>query len=236
MLSLSLSLMTLEWLVHSLLNQFRTWTQQPMSSMSVMLFLCWMFKNFSSAWQVGWKESSKKRWGQTKRVAARCWIRLFCGLWAIDSIRFQRDANNNPFVDPYALPLVLPHELVKTMTSNFFCKMLDTYLPIHRTYFYTEWVTKVKPDVILVKVHPMDGALVGAGSLWPKLFPFGLSHLAHRWLWSHLSLLRAKYLLATTAGLHRSGVPHNTLMMLQYRLVRPNLNFQAHVKRRSTAL
>jgi hypothetical protein len=32
---------------------------------------------------------------------------------------------------------------------------------------------------------------------------------------SHLSLLRAKYLLATTAGLRRSGVPHNTLMMLQ---------------------
>jgi hypothetical protein len=61
-----------------------------------------------------------------------------------------------------------------------------TYLPIHRTYFFTEWVTKVKPDVISVKIHPqlsrnghpMDGALVGAGSLWPKLFPFGLSYLA----------------------------------------------------------
>ncbi len=32
---------------------------------------------------------------------------------------------------------------------------------------------------------------------------------------SHLSLLRAKYLLATTAGLRRSDVPHNTHMMLQ---------------------
>jgi hypothetical protein len=53
------------------------------------------------------------------------------------------------------------------------------------------WVTKVKPDVISVKVHPqlsrnghpMDRALVGAVSLLPKLFPFGLSYLAHRYSW-----------------------------------------------------
>jgi hypothetical protein len=41
----------------------------------------------------------------------------------INLIQFQGDWNNNPFVDPYALLLVRPHELVKTMTSNFLRKM-----------------------------------------------------------------------------------------------------------------
>jgi hypothetical protein len=44
-------------------------------------------------------------------------------------------------------------------------------------YFLQELVTKVKPNIIAVEVHPqlsnnrhpMDGALVGAGSLWPPL-------------------------------------------------------------------
>jgi hypothetical protein len=50
-----------------------------------------------------------------------------------------------------------------------------TYLPIHETYFPTELVTKMKPNINSVEVHPqlspnrhrVDGALVGAGSLWP---------------------------------------------------------------------
>jgi len=48
-----------------------------------------------------------------------------------------------------------------------------TYLPIYETYFLTELVTKMKPNVNSVEVHPqlsnnrhpVDGALVGAGLL-----------------------------------------------------------------------
>jgi len=50
-----------------------------------------------------------------------------------------------------------------------------TYLPIYETYFLQKLVTKVKPHINSVEVHrqlsnnwhPVDGALVGAGSLWP---------------------------------------------------------------------
>ncbi len=50
-----------------------------------------------------------------------------------------------------------------------------TYLPIYETYFPTELVTKVKPNITSVEVHPelsknrhpVDSALVGAGLLWP---------------------------------------------------------------------
>ncbi len=50
-----------------------------------------------------------------------------------------------------------------------------TYLPLYETYFPTELVTKVKPNINSVEVHPqlsnnehpVDGELVGAGSLWP---------------------------------------------------------------------
>jgi hypothetical protein len=49
------------------------------------------------------------------------------------------------------------------------------YLPIWETYFLENWVTKVKPNINSVEVHPqlsnnrhpVDDALVGAGSLWP---------------------------------------------------------------------
>jgi hypothetical protein len=45
-----------------------------------------------------------------------------------------------------------------------------------RDLFPTELVTKVKPNINSVEVHPqlsknrhpVDGALVGAGSLWPS--------------------------------------------------------------------
>jgi hypothetical protein len=53
-----------------------------------------------------------------------------------------------------------------------------TYLSVYETLFPTELVTKVKPNINSVEVHPqlsinrhpVDGALVGAGSLW-----------SHRW-------------------------------------------------------
>jgi hypothetical protein len=54
----------------------------------------------------------------------------------------------------------------------------STYLVV--TYFPTELVTKVKPNINSVEVHPqlsnnghpVDGALVGAaGSLWPMPTP-----------------------------------------------------------------
>jgi len=49
-----------------------------------------------------------------------------------------------------------------------------TYLPICWDLFPTELVTKVKPNMNWVMIHPqvsndrhpMDGVLVGAGSLW----------------------------------------------------------------------
>ncbi len=48
-----------------------------------------------------------------------------------------------------------------------------TYLPIYKTYFLTELVTKMKPNTNSVEVHPqlsnnrhpVDGALMGAGLL-----------------------------------------------------------------------
>jgi len=49
----------LRQLVYSLMNQFKTWTQWPMSSMGIMLFFYQMFKNFSPTKQAGWKESNK---------------------------------------------------------------------------------------------------------------------------------------------------------------------------------
>jgi hypothetical protein len=43
-----------------------------------------------------------------------------------------------------------------------------TYLPTSVwNLFPTELVTKVKLNINSVEVHPVDGALVGAGSLWP---------------------------------------------------------------------
>jgi len=42
-----------------------------------------------------------------------------------------------------------------------------TYLPLYETYFLHNLVTKVKPNINSIEVHPVDGALVGAGSLWP---------------------------------------------------------------------
>ncbi len=54
---------------------------------------------------------------------------------------------------------------------------LPTYPPMYQTYFFfTELVTKVKPNIDLVEVHPqlsnnkhlVDGALVGADLPWPR--------------------------------------------------------------------
>jgi hypothetical protein len=53
---------------------------------------------------------------------------------------------------------------------------LPTCLPIYETYITAELVTKVKPNINSVEVHPRlsykghpeDGVLVGACSLWPQ--------------------------------------------------------------------
>jgi hypothetical protein len=53
-----------------------------------------------------------------------------------------------------------------------------TYLPLCETYFPTELVTKVKPNITSVEVHPelsknghpVDSALVGASLLWPACY------------------------------------------------------------------
>ncbi len=55
-----------------------------------------------------------------------------------------------------------------------------TYLPIW-DLFSTKLITKVKPNINLVDVHPLlnnnmhpvDGALVVVNSLWPYLFDLG---------------------------------------------------------------
>jgi hypothetical protein len=52
-----------------------------------------------------------------------------------------------------------------------------TYLTIYETYFLTNLVIKVKPNINSVEVHPqlssnghpVDGAMVGASSPWPLL-------------------------------------------------------------------
>jgi hypothetical protein len=49
------------------------------------------------------------------------------------------------------------------------------YVPIYETYFLQNWLPKVKPNILTQfevhpqmsnNGHPVDGALVGAGSLW----------------------------------------------------------------------
>jgi hypothetical protein len=51
--------------------------------MGAMLFICRMFKNFSLAWQVGWKESSMKpdevKQNKLRHDVGTCFC---CGLWA----------------------------------------------------------------------------------------------------------------------------------------------------------
>jgi hypothetical protein len=60
--------------------------------------------------------------------------------------------------------------------------LVVTYFPTYRrdydTYFLRELVTKVRPDINSVEVHPklsnngyqLDGVLVGASLLWPVSF------------------------------------------------------------------
>jgi hypothetical protein len=50
-----------------------------------------------------------------------------------------------------------------------------TYLPTYETYFLQNWYPRWNENINSVEVHPqlsnnrhpVDGALVGAGSLWP---------------------------------------------------------------------
>ncbi len=60
------------------------------------------------------------------------------------------------------------HPLVIIIIIIIFNYLL-TYLPTYRTYQFTVWVTKVKPDINSVEIHPhlsddghpVDGALLG---------------------------------------------------------------------------
>jgi hypothetical protein len=65
--------------------------------------------------------------------------------------------------------------------------LIVTYFPTNLpigNLFPTELVAKVKPNINLVEVHPqlnndghpMDGALMGAGSLWPTFTPLRQGH------------------------------------------------------------
>jgi hypothetical protein len=74
---------------------------------------------------VSWVEGIINEVEEVKHNELRCDVGLIfvVACERIDSIRFQHDAHNNSFVDPYTLLSVLPRELVKTSTSDFFRKM-----------------------------------------------------------------------------------------------------------------
>jgi hypothetical protein len=66
----------------------------------------------------------------------------------------------------------MPLPMLKSSTYLLLFAYFSTYLPeIYETHFPTELVTKVKPNITSVEVHPelsnnghpVDGALVGAG-------------------------------------------------------------------------
>jgi hypothetical protein len=64
-----------------------------------------------------------------------------------------------------------------------------TYLPIYAIYFTQNWLPWLKPNMNSVEVHPqlsnnrlpVDGALVGAGSLWP--FKRCVMNVSHKLNW-----------------------------------------------------
>jgi hypothetical protein len=74
-----------------------------------------------------------------------------------------------------------PLHMYKASTSlvlTYFCSYLPTYLPTYVwDLFPTELITKMKPNINSVEVHPqlsnnhhpVDGVLVGAGSVAPSL-------------------------------------------------------------------
>jgi hypothetical protein len=81
-----------------------------------------------------------------------------------------------------SVALSITYQVVKTAPTYY---VYTIYLPISPLFFYLpiyildllliEWVTKMKPGSNSVEDHPqlshnrhpMDGALVGVGSLWP---------------------------------------------------------------------
>jgi hypothetical protein len=89
-------------------------------------------------------------------------------------------------------------------------------MPLPRSYLFpTELVTKVKPNINSVEVHPqwrnnrhpVDGALLGAGSLWP--LRRGHYQLRFKILWPNpikeyvlcASVLYTKYFLGVVYGI-----------------------------------
>jgi hypothetical protein len=70
-----------------------------------------------------------------------------------------------------------------------------TYLPIYETYFLQKWLTRWNQIINSVEVHPqlsnhghpVDGVLVGGGSLWPHVLTFRF----HNWLEQALLTINA---------------------------------------------
>jgi hypothetical protein len=56
----------------------------------------------------------------------------------IDSICVHWDHNNNPFVDPTSLPLVLPHELVKFIVTQYIRKIHQHAFRLEHRYSTTQ--------------------------------------------------------------------------------------------------
>jgi hypothetical protein len=62
---------------------------------------------------ISWVEGIIKEADEIKQNELWCDVELIfiVACERINSIQFQRDANNNPFINPYALSLILLHEL-----------------------------------------------------------------------------------------------------------------------------
>ncbi len=71
----------------------------------------------------------------------------------INTIQFQRDANNNLFVDPYALLLVLPHKLVKMTTFNFLCNMCQHSYRLQHRYSFGQINLVVNEHKAFIQLH-----------------------------------------------------------------------------------
>jgi hypothetical protein len=80
-------------------------------------------------------------------------------------------------------------------SPNLVITYFPTSLPMYETYFLTELVTKMKPNINSVEVHPqlsnnrhpVDGVLLGAGSFmsWDHLF----SNKLQSWNSTYLQLI-----------------------------------------------
>ncbi len=71
-----------------------------------------------------------------------------------------------------------------------------TYLPIYETYFLQKWLTRWNQIINSVEVHPqlsnnghpVDGVLVGAGSLWSHVLALDFIIDLNKPYWQSMSL------------------------------------------------